>query len=662
MEPVEILIPRHEVPSDPVTGLSELQREMMDDPAPIRIFSAPTGAGKSYAFQIAMRERGARILFIVPTKRLAQNIAQGLIGDLVDAGWDPAEARERVSIWSSDERKRAEAERPGVRIPRLRLEQLRDDGGPHGRGRMIVATQESVVHLLLGKSKTEGGMDPQSVVDLLRLDHVVIDEFHTVDARGMGLACALSSITPRIGGGARLTFLSATPIDVRSTLIGFGVDPDHISVREERVVTGGPDETVGMRAIHGDVWLRLELSEGIPAAITQHEGLIRKTLARTDRGSQVVLIYDGLKRLMEDKPALADLFDRLGVGTAERLVINSMDDSVDSAQDGRFTFGHLNDPTRFRVLIATSSVEMGVTFRAGLILMEPGHDPCSFVQRVGRVARGDLPGSVIVCFSRNQIDRLGWLRAMRAELEKGPAALPVGDFVRALLRGTRERFDLSAQDPDAEAGNFRKMPQTAMWCAALFWVAMERAEWRSVIRGSFRDFRPPKAARMGAMIARLLGSENRATQAWAKAFIEEAKTLRVIVEKVILVEPSGFSKSIPWHLYASTPELVDAPSYLDERETLRVRVARPIAEIETELGGLRTRRREEALTPHQQGTVMVDAEKVRDDWRRQMEGVLSRPGLTDSDRDAIGTALTIVQLTGIVPIHKGLYGAENGII
>lgn len=662
MGPVEILIPRHAVPSDPVTGLSGLQAAMIDDPAPIRIFSAPTGAGKSYAFQVAMRERGARILFIVPTRRLAQNIAQGLIGDLIDAGWDQEQARDRVSVWTSDERRRAESERPGVRIQRLRLEQLRDDGGPHGRGRMIVATQESVVHLLLGRSGTEGGMDPQSVVDLLRLDHVVIDEFHTVDARGMGLACALSSITPRIAGGARLTFLSATPIDVRSTLIGFGVDPDHISVREERVVTGGPDETVGMRAIHGDVRIRLDLGEGMIAALTRHEGLIRETLARTDRGSQVVLIYDGLKRLMEDKPALAGLLDRLGVGPAERLVINSMDDSVDRAEDGRFTFGHLNDPTRFRVLIATSSVEMGVTFRAGLILMEPGHDPCSFVQRIGRVARGDLPGTVIVCFSQSQIDRLGWLRAVRTELERGPDRVPVGDFVRALLRGTRERFDLSGQDPDAEDGNFRKMPQTAMWCAALFWVAMERAEWRKVIRGSFRDFRPLKAARMGAMIAPLLRSDNRATRSWAEALIAEAKTLRVIVEKVILVEPSGFSKAIPWHLYASTPELVDAPSYLDERDALRVRVARPIAAIETELGGLRARRREEALTPHQQGTLMVDAERVREDWCRQMEAALSRPGLTEKDRDAIGTALRIVRLTGIVPTHKGLQGAENGII
>ena len=59
---------------------------------------------------------------------------------------------------------------------------------------------------------------------------------------------------------------------------------------------------------------------------------------------------------------------------------------------------------------------------------------------------------------------------------------------------------------------------------------------------------------------------------------------------------------------------------------------------------------------------MVDAEKVREDWCRQMDRILSSPGLMERDRDAIETALTIVRLTGIVPIHKGLHGAENGII
>ncbi len=662
MDPIEIVIPRHAVPSDPVTGLSGLQVAMMDDPAPIRIFSAPTGAGKSYAFQKAMRERGARILFIVPTRRLAQNIAQGLVADLMASGWTEEEARRRVAIWSSDERAKLQDENPDLHVGKLRLSQLRDDGGAARRGMMIVATQESVVHLLLGRVPGGDAMDPQSILDFLRLDHIVIDEFHTVDARGMGLACALAHLMSQAETPARLTFLSATPIDIRSTLISFGVDPVHISVRQEDVVTGTRDETPGLRAVHGDVALRIEEGEGILSALRVHEHEIRATLAREDAGRQVVIIYDSIKRLMADKAALAAWFDSIGVTADERLAINSMDDSVGEASDGSFTFGNRNVPTRFRVLIATSSVEMGVTFRAGLILMEPGHDACSFVQRIGRVARGDLEGQVIVHATRQQLDKSPWLRQVCLGLAQGPGRLPVDSFTNTILAGVRQRFDITGLDPDAEDGNFRKMPQTAVWCAALFWIAMEQAEWRKVIRGSFRNVRPRKAGLMGAYLGRLQSAEKRATKAWAAAMLEEAKTLRVIAEKVILVEPGGFSKSIPWHLYASTPELVDAPSHLDERDRICVRVGRPIAEIEAELGGLRAIRREECLLPHEQRTLTVEADRLQENWLRAVGDLLRRPGILAADRESIETAVKIVKLTGIVPTVAGMTGMENAIL
>ncbi len=664
MDPVEIVIPRHAVPSNPETGLSALQSAMVqkENSTPIRIFSAPTGAGKSYAFQKAMRESGARVLFIVPTRRLAQNIAQGLVADLVDVGWTLAEALGRVSIWSSDERARLEAEQPGLRIGKFRLSQLRDDGGAARRGMMIVATQESVVHLLLSGVPGGDAMDPQSIYDLLRLDHVVIDEFHTIDARGMGLACALASVTTRIDGGARLTFLSATPVDIRTTLVSFGIEPEFISVRQEDVVTGTREETPGLRAVHGDVTLRIEVGEGIIAALHAHAPQIRATLARVDAGRQVVVIYDSLKRLMADKAELATFFDGLGVSADERLAINSMDDSVERSNDEAFTFGSMNDPLRFKVLIATSSVEMGVTFKAGMIVMEPGHDACSFIQRIGRVARGDLEGIVIVHASRQQIDRLGWLRLICADLARGVRRVPIDAFLGTVLARTRQRFNVTELDLEAEDGNFRRMPQTAVWCAALFWKAMENAEWRKVIQANFRAFRPRKASSMGAMLEVLQRSTNRSAQAWARAMIDEAKTLRVIMEKVVLVEPSGLSKSISWHLYASTPELVDAPSFVDERETLRVQVSRPIAEIEAALGGLRVRRREECLMPHEQRTVMVDADRLREDWIREVGACLKRPGLSEADREAIEVAMKVVRLTGIIPVTKSLAGMKNGIL
>ncbi len=59
---MELTIARHCVAEGP-DGLSPLQRDLIAHPARVRIAEAPTGAGKSYAFQRALRDRGARILF-----------------------------------------------------------------------------------------------------------------------------------------------------------------------------------------------------------------------------------------------------------------------------------------------------------------------------------------------------------------------------------------------------------------------------------------------------------------------------------------------------------------------------------------------------------------------------------------------------------------------
>ena len=47
---MEVTIKRHCVPSDPQTGLSPLQTVLLESPERVRVASAPTGAGKSYAF------------------------------------------------------------------------------------------------------------------------------------------------------------------------------------------------------------------------------------------------------------------------------------------------------------------------------------------------------------------------------------------------------------------------------------------------------------------------------------------------------------------------------------------------------------------------------------------------------------------------------------
>ena len=137
-------IARHAVPvREAYGGLSDLQHAMLHD-ASDRIFSAPTGAGKSYAFQRGVVQDGRRVLFIVPTRRLAENLAAAMRRDLAAEGIGEDAIARRIVIWTSDERRRQETEDPTIRVGRLRVRQLRQSDLTADEGRMILATPESV--------------------------------------------------------------------------------------------------------------------------------------------------------------------------------------------------------------------------------------------------------------------------------------------------------------------------------------------------------------------------------------------------------------------------------------------------------------------------------------------------------------------------------------
>src|SRR5262245_21764910 len=101
---------------------------MIDCPKKVRVFSAPTGSGKSYAFQRAIVENPeTRVLFIVPTRRLVQNLAASTIEGLVKAKSAKTrdDAARMIALWSSDERACQERKRPDLKVGRLRVEELR---------------------------------------------------------------------------------------------------------------------------------------------------------------------------------------------------------------------------------------------------------------------------------------------------------------------------------------------------------------------------------------------------------------------------------------------------------------------------------------------------------------------------------------------------------
>ena len=653
---LELTIPRHVVPSmEDGSGLSPLQHAMIHESKPVRIYSAPTGVGKSYAFQRAVLDNGKRVLFIVPTRRLADNLARGLMEEFKRCGRSD-DFSQRVFVWSSDSVARKRAADPEVQIGYQRISQVRALEGIPDNGVMIIATPESVAYGILNRRMPAPGISRMTIVDYLRFDHVVFDEFHTIQARGMGVSAAIAKLTTTLKNSTKLTFLSATPIEIKRVLVALGIDAENIVLRNERIVTGTFEETLGMRAVHGDVRLKF-LPYGSPTeAFEEYSDEVKNCLAGE---RQVVLIYDQLKSLQADKRKLGLLFESIGLGKDDCLALNSIDDSVDEDKEKYFCIGRNLDPNKYRILVATSSIEMGVTFRAGLIIMDAGYDAASFVQRIGRVARGDESGSVLVCTSNKRRDIAPWLRSVMAQLADEDGVCEISRFMEIVLHSAQRAFSVSG-DIDNEATTFRSMSGRAVWCAALFWVAME--ETVKDIRGIREtlqdpDFRPNKARLIHHYLNIIAGADQNGHN-WKKAFLDEARKLRNITSRVILMPPEdgGKPRSIPWHLYVSTPELVAAPTHFKTteygEEILEVLLDCPLEAVLGQLGTDRSPTMIRAMFPHQAAPELFYERKLIPDWlayaKREAVGQLRHP----ERQKSLEAAIKLVELTGIVPEER----------
>ena len=391
-----MIIRAHSVPMLP-SGLSPMQERLLRSDKLVRLVSAPTGCGKSYAFMRAVLEENARVLFIVPTKRLLQNLiedareqatrqlrSRGWANDQID-GW----IDDRITEWSGNQTADG-----GETLATRRARELL--GGRPAGGRVIFAIPEVVIRMISGVRLT-GASAVNPFLYPRMFDHIVFDEFHTIDDRafGPGLPVLVAG-----GYGATRKSLAVVRDPCRR-------DPcaqtDRCSDRGSRYGCRGgcrraprPGTDRYTETLPCPYW-----SVPIPESIAANIDAVQMSLR--DRRT-VIVIYDSLARLKKDEPEIRTTLRRAGVTDARLLLINSIDDS--ERKPGEPQRGvRYRDPREYDVLVCTSSVEIGVTFHSALMFMEPGHGLASFVQRVGRVARGAVDGQVIVSLPERRRNR-----------------------------------------------------------------------------------------------------------------------------------------------------------------------------------------------------------------------------------------------------------------
>jgi hypothetical protein len=359
------------------------QRQLMDSQKPVRICSAPTGAGKTTVFFEIAKTR--LVFFVVPTQALAKNIEK-----------DAKKESVNVVVWDFNQTQALGADERVWVVRHQQFEEMAQSGG------MIICTLEILARLTFGKPLSSG-MPFQVFEVFSSRAHIVFDEAHTLNARAFGLVhlwILLVCIIHHHGDEdkmslPKLNLLSATHSNVFAELKEkFAPEyQPYIEIFDEEIEEKNPG-----RWIHGEVeviWQDASLLDTVTSVAAE-------ILAR---GERLLLIYDSLYQFARDEKALAKFFRGCGLEPErEVFAINAMDKKAGITQGGGLFPSGLEPEAWHRVIIGTSAVEMGVNFRdVNHAIIEHGMDAATLLQRIGRVARSPdgqkRDGKVYVCRS-----------------------------------------------------------------------------------------------------------------------------------------------------------------------------------------------------------------------------------------------------------------------
>lgn len=550
------VVPRHAVPVLE-GGLSPMQTGLMLAAAACTIGSAPTGTGKSYVYRKAVAA-GRRVLFVVPTVELANNLAASTIADLgrplAEGGEGFTHPEKKVDVWTGEQTEKAMSEgATRAEVAAERRDALVKIDAWSEEGEIIFATMEAVSSILLRPSR--GRQQDVGAAEMMkRFDHIVFDEFHLLGDRGFALAalCAgLAASGPwRDEHGvcrAKVTLLSATPVEVRPVLARLGVDVADGDVVVERVVDL-PGDATGHRVLHGDVQVEFVEADGHLDVLEALDGYLADMPA--DWGT--CCIFDSLARHARAEDALREFFLRHGpteaFGTSSSIAKQRRD--AQSVLSGK------------RFIAATSTIEVGVTLQGlHLLVTDSGHSPLSLMQRMGRVARMDMPGRVVVIANRADRERKPWLAKLVEFARQSGGRVPVSRLYGFMAAQARidERFGLPGNGAALDAlftdekpafDAFDALSTRAVFNAGLFWNLVMRAQkavGAEVMATALREVAPP-AMRLVADWLRKAAAVRNASRSWTDAFLAEARNLRDfgITVEVRGIEGRSFRVSEQW--------------------------------------------------------------------------------------------------------------------
>ena len=651
------------------SGLSPMQERLLNSPKFVRIVSAPTGSGKSYAFVRTAIGSDKRILFIVPTKRLLQNLRndarEQVRAQLRSRGWTD----DRIESWISrsiigwDANQAAEE---GRRISVTRVAQLEDLGI-----KIIFAIPEVVVSVISGVWVKGGtAVNPFSYVRLF--DHIVFDEFHTISDRSFGLACLLGLLASSDRQG-KVSLLSATPVNITDVLRGVGIHENDVDVISEQVIVGHPE---GNRPIHGEVTIVVQDHSTLLETLERNVDAALESIAD---GYTLILIYDSLQRLKKQEEQLRDLLQQHGVSAQKILTINSIDDSKHKLGSSRRGLVY-RDPRDYSVLICTSSVEVGVSFKSNLMIMEPGHNTSSFIQRVGRVSRGKDTGKVLVSCSRDRRNRHRWIKQIVSVIERNEV-LDVHTFTAKILANNRRQLepDTSSIPNDSSVQFYRKASWRGVFWVGLFIEALlsTKMDVQKEARNRLKELRSGKVKLVSALVNQIrqvsvindnVYGKAQPHKEWVNALLNSAFTYRDIGATLTIINPDGTCRTVLESFIRRATSILSR--YIREEEDGQIVIRLRSKTIDQEIQNHSGNTKENRLRLYVRSPIggrgysisisendrQSESTSIRlvEEWKMRFHNLITEPGRNPSLRQAtVMTAATkLIELLGKPPLEE----------
>lgn len=669
-----ITIQRHAVHTL-TNGLSPLQHDLLNDSSKIRIADAPTGAGKSYAFQRALLEQ-QRILFIVPTRRLAQNLFFSMRTFLYQQGWSQSRLSNKTALWNSDETRRLQ--NLGLvgekQIIAHRIRQIYELDDTREGGEMVIAIPETISAILL-RMKLDLGLSDTSPLDFLtQFDHIVFDEFHTIDPRGYGLTAVFAKLAYEFPmTRAKISFLSATPLAIGGVLQHLGIPAPALKHLGEQVINGAAIHA-NARIIHGNVSLQFANAPDLYNLLQANAELIRQQTQQSQR-RLVVIIYNSVTELQLQVNRLASLLDALGISQTQRLLVNSIDDSgCGQIATRAFTTGQQHNPNDFHILIATASIEMGVTFDTDLLFMEPGFEPLNFLQRYGRAARGDFAGKVIVRWDDNLKKRFNWLHPLLrwAEQQAGQTCI-IDDLAKTLKGSVVRRFQLEATESLEDPNDYGTLPQRTLWLAGLYWYLLQQQHgYNRYVAQRLFEHSPSQTGVIAVLLRQVETLQhdslfNRHAKLWLTQFKKQAYSLRTIGRRIKLIEPEGGSYTIPEHVLYRVAQsiLEECISRINAYGEEEIQLNQPLDAYLKEAQTYQPRRNKSLLFPHKSPETVPHKDSRSDDdlvqsWCDMLRSKSGSGAIAwRKYAEAMAAAEKLVRLTRLVLVDNTSEGWET---